>query len=869
MSEFWAWNPFSIGVKKHKSALGDTRKVLAEANRMRNSSPLATYDDVSFAGDVIRAALAGEDRANVYPSEAILSALMDMLTQTYHDEALSPVDERALTLRPNSREAVAIREYLRCQIRFLQNYTANMAQLTKHMASVSKYLMCSIPMSVLEGDALTSFLSTRFADLQPDLADTVDTIGTAAFDDDLQAMSLLDIQRTRFEANVMNVSKIDPRLPPANRHRYIMPKDSKGLSNDELVEQYLVGTPYRAFFNTELPLPINEDARFEHHHILGGTGHGKTQLIQKWISHDLEIAARERRSVVVIDSQGDMIGKIARLECFHPAYGALRDRLIIIDPTDVQYPAAINMFALNEERLASYGPVEREKVQNSAIALYEGFFSDLLGAELTAKQGVVFKYIARLMLEIPNATILTLRDLVDDPKPFIPYMDKLQGSARVFFAREFLDKSFNQTRKQISKRLWGVLSTPAFERLFSSTENKIDLFAELNSGKVILINTAKDLLKQDGTSLYGRFFLSLIGQAILERAAIPEEKRTPTFLYIDECQDYFDKTVELLLTQGRKYKTALTLANQHLDQFDTSGRSSVLANTSIKAAGGMNAKDARALASEMRVDADYLLSMQKTRWDSQFAFWMRNDLPEAISVTIPFGHLENEPRMSAHDFEDVLLENRARYCWRYVPQESALDVSFPTLTPKPAPVEPPPPPPDLPPPMLDEIDEIPSEPKQTGRGGKAHVQTQNLIKSLANQYGWKADLEYPVRGGAVDVWLERAGLSIACEITVSTPTEYEIRNIEKCRAAGADEIWVISENEGKLAEIESALSDTANVFFFTPDNLPAEIEARSDMDVADTGQVRGFTVAVKRAYVSESEREMRLSRLERLLKTHR
>jgi hypothetical protein len=171
--------------------------------------------------------------------------------------------------------------------------------------------------------------------------------------------------------------------------------------------------------------------------------------------------------------------------------------------------------------------------------------------------------------------------------------------------------------------------------------------------------------------------------------------------------------------------------------------------------------------------------------------------------------------------------------------------------------------------MLDEIAETQSEPQQTGRGGKVHVQTQNLIKSLANQYGWKADLEYPVRGGSVDVWLERAGLSVACEITVSTPTEYEIRNIEKCRAAGADEIWVISENEAKLAEIENALSDTANVFFFTPDNLPAEIEARSDMATTSTETVRGFTVAVKRAHISESARAVNLSRLERLIKSHR
>jgi len=99
----------------------------------------------------------------------------------------------------------------------------------------------------------------------------------------------------------MNVSKIDPRLPPANRHRYIMPLDAKNLTDGEIIEQYLVGTPFRKFFNTEVPLPLNEAARFEHSHILAGTGHGKTQFIQKWIIKDIEMALQERRSIVVID----------------------------------------------------------------------------------------------------------------------------------------------------------------------------------------------------------------------------------------------------------------------------------------------------------------------------------------------------------------------------------------------------------------------------------------------------------------------------------------------------------------------------------------------------------------------------------------
>ena len=45
---------------------------------------------------------------------------------------------------------------------------------------------------------------------------------------------------------------------------------------------------------------------------------------------------------------------------------------------------------------------------NGVVELYESFFGALLGAELTQKQGVIFRYLARLMLAIPGATIHTL-----------------------------------------------------------------------------------------------------------------------------------------------------------------------------------------------------------------------------------------------------------------------------------------------------------------------------------------------------------------------------------------------------------------------------------------------------------------------------
>ena len=117
-----------------------------------------------------------------------------------------------------------------------------------------------------------------------------------------------------------------------------------------------------------MPFDIPDEVRFEHCHIVGGTGHGKTQLMQRMINADLVAAQRDLRSVIVIDSQGDLINKLRLLRLFDPAApGILADRLVIIDPADVEYPAALNLFDAPLERIAGYRAVDRERVLNGVI----------------------------------------------------------------------------------------------------------------------------------------------------------------------------------------------------------------------------------------------------------------------------------------------------------------------------------------------------------------------------------------------------------------------------------------------------------------------------------------------------------------------
>jgi type IV secretion system coupling TraD/TrwB family protein len=398
-----------------------------------------------------------------------------------------------------------------------------------------------------------------------------------------------------------------------------LPTAAKETDPHLLVASYLRATSFVDFFRQSAPFAIPAGVCFEHTHIVGGSGHGKTQLLQTLILRDLDALQSQGGSLIVIDSQGDMISTITHLAAFSPRVEkSLADRLVLIDPNDIEHPPCLNLFDFGLDRLERYGAVEREKLLNGAIALYEYMFGALLGAELTERQGVIFRYLGRLLMTIPGATIHTLVQFMEDPEAARPHFEKVEGSTR-HFETQFAAPAFKDTRQQILNRLWGILSNAVLERLFSNEHNKINIFEAMNSGKIILINTAKDLLKHDGCAILGHFFIALITQAAQERAAIPADKRPATYFYVDEAQDYFDESVGELFNQARKYKLGLIVAHQNLDQLKHELRASILASTAIKLVGGMSAWDATAFAKEMRCDREFLQGMQKRTDHTEFA----------------------------------------------------------------------------------------------------------------------------------------------------------------------------------------------------------------------------------------------------------
>lgn len=515
--------------------------------------------------------------------------------------------------------------------------------------------MRALPRSDHERDALR--IPSSLLHLISDFPQIVEMMCGTFLHEEFDKAGLFKNLRERLASNLIVASGGSPNDPDFKKQP-VWPTASKIEDREELALTYLRGTPLLRLFQGDADFVLPLAARYEHQHIVAGSGHGKTQTLQFLIAKDLEAVAAGERSIVVIDSQGDLIRTIARLEVFATGQ-PLHERLVMIDPTDVEFPVSLNLFDVGQTRLQGYAQLERERLTNSIIELYDFVLGSLLSAEMTQKQNVIFRYVTRLMLQIPDATIQTLRELME-PKSevrFAPYIAKLTGSARHFFETEFGGSEFTQTRKQVLRRLWGILENQTFERMFSHPRSKLDLYEEMNAGKVILINTAKDLLKDGGTEIFGRFFIALIVQAAQERAVLREHERLPTFVYIDEAADYFDKNFATMLSQARKQKVGMILAHQYLGQLEPRLLDAFAANTAIKFAGGVSAKDSRQLAQMLATMPEFIEAQKK----GSFAAYVRGETSSAVPLSIPFGFMERLPRMTASDARQVRNRMRERY----------------------------------------------------------------------------------------------------------------------------------------------------------------------------------------------------------------
>lgn len=573
-------------------------------------------------------------------SDALIDPFADMLIALTLDNPAFEVTPEPAFDRMSMQEFVEYRNLLYAKQHFYQNKAVLLAHMQEAFDRICGGLVELLPVA----DASSPFTVPLVCCL-PDPGDVVQ--GLSQMLGHYVELGLFKSNARQVYRNLCEASGRDPENESRKPFRFA---NESGLAPVEMIDMYLKRTPFHDLFMTPVPLRLTHHDRFNHWHVLAGSGQGKTVLIENLIRHDL--ASNDPPSIILIEPHSDLVRKLVRSDL------GIEDRLILIDPRDTRYPVALNPFAVNRERFAHYDEATKEQVTAGVLQTFGFLWNGLTNLSLTGKQDVFFRYVTRLMLTLPeiegrNATILDMLKRMSDPAPYERAIAALPDIQREFFQRDFMSKTFDGTKEQVRYRLQAIIESPTMARLFTAPETKIDLFTEMNRGAVILVDTAKDFLKE-GSAIFGKLIVSLVLQAVLERAAIPEHERKPTFLIVDEAGSFFSSNIDDLLTEARKYKCGLLLAHQYLDQANGSLRASLAANTGIKFASGLSAQDAAVIARDMRTTADFVLAQPKL----QFAAHIRGVTPSALSI--PITPMTRPSQLSDDAYALLIERNRAR-----------------------------------------------------------------------------------------------------------------------------------------------------------------------------------------------------------------
>lgn len=356
--------------------------------------------------------------------------------------------------------------------------------------------------------------------------------------------------------------------------------------------------------------------RLRHMYMIGKTGSGKSSLFQTMIIQDI----LKGNGVGVVDPHGELINAILD---YIP-----EDRIedvVLIDPADIEFPVGINIMELepgdNVDRNAS-----------EIVNAFKSIFKDSWGPRLE----YILRNTINAMLQVPGTTILGVKRLLtdDDYRKFI--LSALTDVAiKDYFEREFAafkanPKLVTESISPIQNKI-GPFETIKIVRNILCQKNSTIKFNELmNQKKIVLINLSKGLVGEDVMNLFGSLIISKIQAAILARASIPMEERSPFYLYIDEFQNFTTDTFMSILSESRKYGLGLYLTHQYVNQLSEEIKYAIRGNVGTTVTFGLGPTDALSMK---EVFAPYFNEMDI---QSLPRFHVINNIMIDGSVTKPF-----------------------------------------------------------------------------------------------------------------------------------------------------------------------------------------------------------------------------------------
>ncbi|MFZ4500081.1 MAG: type IV secretory system conjugative DNA transfer family protein [Minisyncoccia bacterium] len=329
---------------------------------------------------------------------------------------------------------------------------------------------------------------------------------------------------------------------------------------------YLGTNTYRG---TTTDIFLSKEDRVRHCYVVGQTGTGKTTILKNMVIQDI----KNGNGVCFIDPHGSDLQDI--LANIPPER---LDDVIYFDPAYTERPMGLNMLEYDVRF-----PEQKIFVINELMGIFNKLFDMKTAGGPMFEQ--YFRNSAGLVMEDPESgsTLLEI--------------------GRVLSNKAFREMKLSKCKNPIIKQFWENAEKTTGEASLANfvpyITNKFDVFISndimrpviaqqhsvlnfrdiMDNKKILLVNLSKGRLGDINSHLIGLVLVGKLTMAALSRVdMVGRGPINDFYLYIDEFQNVTTDSIATILSEARKYRLALTVAHQYIEQLEENIKDAVFGN---------------------------------------------------------------------------------------------------------------------------------------------------------------------------------------------------------------------------------------------------------------------------------------------------
>lgn len=334
------------------------------------------------------------------------------------------------------------------------------------------------------------------------------------------------------------------------------------------------------------PVYISEDDRRRHMYIIGKTGTGKTEMLKDLIMQDI----RAGKGICYMDPHGDAVKDILKMI---PPERA--EDVVYFNPADTDRPMGLNLLEAKTEDQKHFVATA---IINMMYKLFDPYKTGIVGprfehavrnAMLTVMcdEGATFIEVVRVLTDAKY--VQELLPKVKDPIIRRYWTDQIAQTAD-FHKSEVLDYIVSKFGRFVTNKM--------VRNIIGQSKSAFSFREIMDEQKILLINLAKGEIGEENSNFLGLILVPRLLMAAMSRQDVPEEERKDFYLYVDEFQNFATPDFAQILSEARKYRLNLVVANQFIGQVEEDLKNAIFGNVGTIACFRVGVTDANYLARE-------------------------------------------------------------------------------------------------------------------------------------------------------------------------------------------------------------------------------------------------------------------------------